>query len=125
MWQNYRELGYRRLVYTNTVSILEVAALTAAMGGAAEVTSVLLRAGDAAVTERLGVREHGASLDRHLERGAVMADHLDRSAGEQVHRLDTEGGPRVNWPSGSSTSPAGWGPGPVGRSTRLGPAQST
>lgn len=91
MWENYRELGYRRLIYTNTVSVLEVPALTAAMGDEPEVTSVLLRADQASITERLGQREHGDSLERHIERSTRMATHLERSVSDEVHRIDTEG----------------------------------
>lgn len=32
MWANYRTLGYRRLIYTNTVSVLEMTSLADAMG---------------------------------------------------------------------------------------------
>jgi hypothetical protein len=32
MWQNYRELGYRRLIYTNTVSVRLTQELATAMG---------------------------------------------------------------------------------------------
>jgi uridine kinase len=32
IWNNYRALGYWRLIYTNTVSVLYTEALTAAMG---------------------------------------------------------------------------------------------
>ena len=52
MWSNYRDLGYHRLVYTNTVSVLEVPALTEAMGSVDGVTSVLLRASDSTVASR-------------------------------------------------------------------------
>lgn len=39
--------GYRRLIYTNTVSVLEADLIARAMGGAPRITSVLLTAGDA------------------------------------------------------------------------------
>jgi len=34
MWANYRALGYRRMIYTNTASVFErvLSELTAAMG---------------------------------------------------------------------------------------------
>lgn len=91
MWENYRDPGYQRLIYTNTVSILEVPALTQAMGDVDEVTSVLLEASDSTVARRLAQREQGEGLEPHLERSAVMAARLDRSASDDVHRLDTEG----------------------------------
>ena len=33
MWHNYQALGYRRLIYTNTVSVLHARELSAALGG--------------------------------------------------------------------------------------------
>ena len=90
MWENYRDLGSPRRIYTNTVSILQVPALTEAMGDAGGVTSVLLRASDSTVAERLGQREHGDSLERHVQRSRTMAARLDRSAGDDVHRLETD-----------------------------------
>src|SRR5688572_28209016 len=33
LWRNYAELGYRRLIYTNTVSVLEPDLVVDAMGG--------------------------------------------------------------------------------------------
>lgn len=91
MWANYRELGYRRLIYTNTVAVLEAHALAAAMGDAPITTSVLLRASDPIAAARLGGREHGESLERHLERSRVMAEHLDATTPSEVHRIDTDG----------------------------------
>ena len=63
VWANYRELGYRRLVYTNTVAVLEVEELAAAMGDAPRTTAVLLTAGDAVADARLALRESGLELD--------------------------------------------------------------
>src|SRR6478735_7976519 len=53
VWANYRDLGYRRLVYTNTVAVLEADELAAAMGGSPRVTCVLLTASDAVADARL------------------------------------------------------------------------
>lgn len=91
VWANYREAGYERLVFTNTVSVLEAEALASAMGGEVDVTSVLLRASNPTVAARLGGREHGESLERHLERSARMANRLDQATGDAVHRLETDG----------------------------------
>ncbi|HIX00989.1 MAG TPA: ATPase [Candidatus Nesterenkonia stercoripullorum] len=91
VWANYREAGYQRLIYTNTVSVLEADALTAAMGGPVEATSVLLRASSLVVASRLGARERGESLDRHLTSSAKMADHLDQATPKRAHRLETDG----------------------------------
>ena len=108
MWENYRSLGYRRLIYTNTVSVLEVPTLIEAMGDVGDVTAVLLQAGRPTVAERLGRREHGDSLERHVERSAAMAARLGGSSGDDVHRLDTEGKtPREI--AGRIVDLAGWG----------------
>lgn len=90
VWANYRAAGYEQLIYTNTVSVLEAKALTAAMGGAVDTTSVLLRASGPAVATRLGNREHGESYEHHLARSARMADRLDQAAAESVHRIETD-----------------------------------
>ncbi|PWC06453.1 adenylyl-sulfate kinase [Mycetocola zhujimingii] len=91
MWANYRALGYRRLIYTNTVSVLQLPQLSAALGGDVDATGVLLRAGTGSVEVRLGMREQGDSLSRHLERSAAAALRLDAEAPVDVHRIDTDG----------------------------------
>ena len=90
IWANYLEAGYRRIIYTNTVSVLETESLIAAMGGAVEATSVLLRGDDSTIAARLGNREQGESLERHLKSSARMAARLDQAAAEGVHRLNTD-----------------------------------
>ncbi len=55
MWERYRSLGHRRLIYTNTSSVLHLDVLTAAMGDEPLATAVLLRAGDAASPTACGV----------------------------------------------------------------------
>lgn len=91
VWRRYRSLGHRRLVYTNTVSVLESEALSAALGDRPHVTSVLLTACDATARERLGRREHGASYDAHVARSDAAARRLDTVAGHDVHRVATDG----------------------------------
>ena len=58
MWANYRALGYRRISYVNTASVLEKAmgGLTAAMGGGPRVTAVLLTCSDTTARQRLAQR---------------------------------------------------------------------
>jgi hypothetical protein len=89
MWRNYRELGYSRLIYTNTVSILELPALTEALGGEVRPVAVLLTASDETAKERLGRREIGSALAEHLERSAAAAARLDTATG--VLRIATDG----------------------------------
>ncbi len=90
IWANYRRVGYRRLVYTNTAAVLNVPAITKAMGGAVSVTSVLLRASDPVAAGRLAKRDAGASLERHISRSNTAASHLDQTVPAGVHRLDTD-----------------------------------
>lgn len=91
MWGNYRALGYHRLIYTNTVSVRYVEALTAAMGDDPLVTAVLLTSSDATARERLARREIGTALQRHVERSAAAARSLDELAPASVHRIHTDG----------------------------------
>jgi hypothetical protein len=89
MWRNYRALGYSRLIYTNTVSVLQLPALTAALGGEVCAVPVLLTASDTTAAERLGRREVGSALAEHLERSAAAAARLDKTAG--ALRIATDG----------------------------------
>jgi hypothetical protein len=91
MWANYRALDYRRLVYTNTVSVRYVGALTAAMGDQPRVTAVLLTADDRTARQRLARREIGTALQRHVERSDRAARELERDCPDWVHRVATDG----------------------------------
>ncbi len=91
VWRRYRSLGHRRLVYTNTVSVLEAAALADAVGDRPHVTSVLLTASDATARERLAQREHGVSYDAHVVRSDAAAVRLEQATGPDVHRVATDG----------------------------------
>jgi hypothetical protein len=93
MWANYRALGYRRMIYTNTVSVRFADELTAAMGDDPAVTAVLLTADDTTARHRLAKREIGTALDRHVERSDLMARELDRTVPARVHRVPTDGRP--------------------------------
>lgn len=92
MWANYRALDYRRMIYTNTASVLEkvIGELTAAMGDDPQVTGVLLTCSDATARQRLAQREIGSALDWHVDRSAQMARRLDRQAPAWVHRVATD-----------------------------------
>jgi hypothetical protein len=91
LWRNYAALGCRRLIYTNTVSILESDLITRAMGGTARIIAVLLTADDATAQQRLSGREIGSQLDAHLVRSAKMATYLETTAPAWVHRISTDG----------------------------------
>lgn len=91
VWANYRQAGYRRLVYTNTVSVLESPRLVAALGGDVRVVRVLLRATDATAHERLAGRERGSGLPAHVARSDRAARELDERADDGVQRITTDG----------------------------------
>lgn len=91
MWQNYRTLGYRRLIYTNTVSVRETAELAAAMGGTPKICAVLLGGSDATVQRRLAGRESGPGLREHLRRSREAAAALELHTPAWVHRISTDG----------------------------------
>jgi hypothetical protein len=91
VWSNYRALGYRRLIYTNTASVRAMDSLTAAMGDSPNVTAVLLTCGDGTARQRLAQREIGGALEAHIERGQVAARELDKLAPTWVHRVPTDG----------------------------------
>lgn len=92
MWSNYRALGYSRLIYTNTVSVLPnvMDALLAAMGGDLDPIAVLLTCNEATRRERLRQREKGSELERHLESSAQTATSLAANISSTVHRVSTD-----------------------------------
>jgi hypothetical protein len=91
LWSNYVALGYRRLIYTNTVSVLEPDLIARAMGGAPRIIGVLLTADDATARQRLGGREIGSQLDAHVSRSTTMSRHLEDAAPPSVIRVPTDG----------------------------------
>jgi len=90
MWANYREVGYSRLIFTNTVSVLQVAELEAALGGHVRSTAVLLTSTDAVAADRLAKREIGTALEEHVARSAAAARRLDAGAPDAI-RIATDG----------------------------------
>lgn len=91
IWDTYRAAGQHRLVYVNTVSVLETRELTAAVDEDAQVTAVLLGADADSVLERLSARERGSELAVHLERSAARRAELEDRAPGWVTRVDTTG----------------------------------
>lgn len=91
IWRNYRALGHDRLIYVNTVSVLEEQMIRQALGEEMEVTGVLLTSTDVTVSERLGRREIGSRVGIHLERSAAASVYLEETAAEGVHRVSTDG----------------------------------
>ena len=93
MWGNYRALGYRRLIYTNTVSVRSVDTLTTAMNDDPLVTAVLLTAGDETARQRLAQREIGTALQTHVESSDRAARELAELTPDWVHRVTTDDRP--------------------------------
>ena len=91
MWRNYRDAGYSRLIYTNTVSVLEMKSLEEAMGGNVRGMGVLLTGDDATRHARLAVREVGSGLEIHIERSNRAARELASKAGSGIRRVRTDG----------------------------------
>lgn len=90
LWRNYAELGYRRLIYTNTVSVLERDLVVDAMGGTVDAIGVLLTAADDIADQRLGVRETGSQYKAHVTRGAAAARYLETATPDWVVRVPTD-----------------------------------
>lgn len=91
VWANYRELGYERLIYSNTIAPLQAAELAAAMGDDPVVTAVVLSASNDTVYARLAGRESGAELLEHLRRSEAAAARLDAECPPEVVRIETDG----------------------------------
>lgn len=105
MWRNYRSHGYSRLIYTNTVSVLQIPTLVAALGGQVRAFGVLLTATDTTAAHRLAQREIGTALDEHVARSGAAAARLD--AESTAYRVATDGRPLADV-AGDVLSAAGW-----------------
>lgn len=119
IWANYAALGHRRLIYTNTVSILEPDMIVSALSPAApapaapavHLTGVLLTASDDTVAPRLAGREQGSQLDLQLRRSAAAAARLDAQAPPGTVRVRTDGR-SVRDIATEVTAATGWCAGP-------------
>lgn len=114
VWANFAEFGYRRLIYTNTVSVLPemTGIFERAMGSDVRFTRVLLTASDATAGRRLAVRELGSELMEGLRASADKARLLEARTPADTVRVATDGRPVVDiarevvaatgWDAGSS-----------------------
>ncbi|HEX2315015.1 MAG TPA: hypothetical protein VHJ17_14835 [Thermomonospora sp.] len=95
MWANYIRLGYRRLIYTNTVSVLPetTAMFHRVMGDDVRLTGVLLTASDHTITQRLTAREIGSELAHELRNSARKARLLDAETPSDTVRIPTDDRP--------------------------------
>ncbi|MFF0225482.1 hypothetical protein [Streptomyces sp. NPDC004629] len=93
VWANFARRGYRRLLYTNTLSVLPDSAgmFERALGPGTRLVRVLLTASDATARERLVRRELGSELHREMERSARKARLLDERAASGTVRIATDG----------------------------------
>ncbi|WP_031055803.1 AAA family ATPase [Streptomyces ochraceiscleroticus] len=93
IWSNYAELGHRRLIYTNTVSVLaeNEGMFQRAMGADVRVIRVLLTASDSTAGERLAARELGSELENELRNSAFKAQLLDEQTPVDTTRVATDG----------------------------------
>lgn len=90
IWRNYRAAGYSRLIFTNTVSVLEMSNLTAALGPDVHAIGVLLTANDSTAAHRLAQREIGSGLEDAIKRSKAAAAKLPVSASAAVQRVSTD-----------------------------------
>ncbi len=90
IWTNYRALGYRRMIYTSTVSVRFTQELAAAMGDEPRITGVLLTATDVTASARLRGRIQGSDLQEHLARSSAAARELELLTPGWVHRSPTD-----------------------------------
>ncbi|WP_313541809.1 nucleotide-binding protein [Leifsonia aquatica] len=105
IWANYRAIGYTRLIFTNTVSVLQMPALTAALGENVRAFGVLLTASDESAAERLAQREIGTALAEHIERSNLAAVRLDVES--SAFRIATDDR-TVTEVAGDVLAAAGW-----------------
>jgi isopropylmalate/homocitrate/citramalate synthase len=93
VWANFAALGHRRLIYTNTASVLPASTgmFERALGPGARVVRVMLTASDATVAGRLAQRELGSQLDQELAASARGARRLAEHALAGTVRVVTDG----------------------------------
>ncbi|MBI9115261.1 adenylyl-sulfate kinase [Sanguibacter sp. YZGR15] len=91
VWATYRAVGQHRLVYVNTVSVLEAGTLTAAVDQEARCLGVLLEADPPTLAARLAARETGSEEQVHVARSLARHEELSASAPAWVLRVPTVG----------------------------------
>ncbi|MFB7913506.1 hypothetical protein [Streptomyces sp. NPDC056061] len=109
VWANFAELGYRRLIYTNTVSVLpeSAAMFEHAMGADVRIIRVLLTASDTTTYGRLVGREIGSELDRELANSVRRARLLDERSPADTVRVATDGR-KITDIAGEVLTATGW-----------------
>ncbi|ANW22171.1 hypothetical protein [Streptomyces clavuligerus] len=93
VWANFARRGCRRLIYTNTVSVLPEATgmFRRAMGAETRIVRVLLTASDATTRDRLERRETGSGLAEEIDNSIRKARLLDEQVSPGTTRVVTDG----------------------------------
>ncbi|MFC6880532.1 MULTISPECIES: AAA family ATPase [Actinomadura] len=109
VWANFARLGHRRLIYTNTASVLpeSAAMFRTAMGPDVRLVRVLLTASDATTERRLSAREQGSELARELANSICKAALLDARAPAGTVRVPTDDRPVMDI-AREVTATTGW-----------------
>ncbi|MFD7716937.1 hypothetical protein [Streptomyces sp. NPDC059814] len=112
VWSNFADLGHRRLIYTNTVSVLVESApmFERAMGAGVRIVRILLTASDETTAQRLTGREIGSELEHELRGSARKARLLDEQAPADTVRVATDGRTVVDI-AHEIVAATGWGAG--------------
>lgn len=97
VWANFAALGHRRLIYTNTLSVMPemTAVFQRAMGADVRLVRVLLVASDATAGERLTGRELGSELEDGLRTSAERSRLLETRVPAETVRVATDGRPLI------------------------------
>jgi hypothetical protein len=92
VWANFALRGYRRLIYTNTLSVLPetTGMVERAMGAGVRIVRVLLTASDTTAGKRLLARELGSELGDGLRSSADKARLLDQLVAADTVRVVTD-----------------------------------
>jgi hypothetical protein len=116
LWANFAELGHRRLIYTNTLSVLPETAgmFERAMGAGVRIVRVLLTASDRTAGDRLTGRELGSELAREVAASAHKARLLDERVPADTIRVPTDARP-VPAIAADVLAATGWLPPPPNR----------
>jgi predicted kinase len=95
VWANFAALGYRRLIYTNTLSVMPAmtGVMQRAMGVDVRIIRVLLTASDTVASTRLAARELGSELEDGLRASLHKARLLEEYAPADTVRVATDGRP--------------------------------
>jgi AAA domain-containing protein len=93
VWANFAALGHRRLIYTNTLSVMPeaTAMFERALGADVRLIRVLLTASDATARERLTERERGSELEDGLKASLARSLVLEDGVDAGTARIATDG----------------------------------